>query len=84
MANFEVLYLDNVKVVRPRSTGRPAVVSRPFRLLSRHGSQETIEVSAGAYGHDNIKVGDVLEINGPLADKARRNPMFREVTGKAA
>ena len=87
MAKFEVLYLDNVKVIRPRSTGRSAVVSRPFKKLSERGAlgsfQETIEVSAGAYGHENIKVGDVLEINGPQTEKARKNPMFREVTEAA-
>jgi len=42
--------------------------------------QEVTEcISPGAYGHEDIKVGDILEINGHLADKARRNPMFEEV-----
>lgn len=84
MAKFEVMHLDNEKVVRKtRSTGRPEVMSRPFQLLSEHGSgrglQQTVLVSAGAYGHENIEIGQVLEINGSLADKARRNPMFQEV-----
>lgn len=33
----------------------------------------------GAYGHERIKVGDILEIEGEMADKAARNPMFEEV-----
>ncbi len=32
-----------------------------------------------AYGHEGIKVGDVLEIDGHLADKAANNPDFEEV-----
>lgn len=87
MPKFEVIYLDNVKVVRKtRSTGRPEVMSRPFQVLSERSSgrglQQTVEVSVGAYGHENIKVGQVLEINGPLADKARRNPMFKELAAQ--
>lgn len=33
----------------------------------------------GAYGHENIKVGDILDIEGHLADKAAANPDFEEV-----
>lgn len=39
-----------------------------------------VNISPGAYGHKNIKVGDVYEINGRLAEKARRNiEYFKEV-----
>lgn len=33
----------------------------------------------GAYGHEKIKKGDILPIDGPLADKAAKNPAFKEV-----
>ena len=33
----------------------------------------------GAYGHENIHVGDVIELIGELADKAAANPDFEEV-----
>ena len=33
----------------------------------------------GAYGHENIHVGDIIELDGHLADKAARNPDFEEV-----
>jgi len=35
--------------------------------------------SPGAYGHTNIKEGDILDIDGFLADKAANNPDFEEV-----
>lgn len=44
----------------------------------------TREISPAAYGHENIKVGDVLEITGHLAAKARRNPDFEEVSDTGA
>lgn len=33
----------------------------------------------GAYGHEKIKEGDVLPLDGRLADKASRNDAFEEV-----
>lgn len=33
----------------------------------------------GAYGNENIKVGDIIEVEEHLADKAARNPDFEEV-----
>lgn len=36
----------------------------------------------GAYGYEKIKEGDILELEGHLADKAASNPMFEEVFDK--
>ena len=33
----------------------------------------------GAYGHEDIRVGDVIDLDGHLADKAAMNPDFEEV-----
>lgn len=33
----------------------------------------------GAYGHEKIKEGDILELEGRRADKAAANPQFEEV-----
>lgn len=33
----------------------------------------------GAYGHEKIKEGDILELEGYRADKAANNPQFEEV-----
>ncbi len=33
----------------------------------------------GAYGHEKIKAGDILELQGRIADKAAANPQFEEV-----
>ena len=71
MAKFKVMYLDDQKIIHTQVPGR--VIKKNITITN-----------VRAYGHENIKVGDVLEINGPLADKARRNPMFREVSGKDA
>lgn len=35
-----------------------------------------IVITPGAYGHENIKVDEVYEINGRLAEKARRNTEY--------
>ena len=32
-----------------------------------------------AYGHEDIRVGDVLKLSGPLAAKARKNNQFEEI-----
>ena len=33
----------------------------------------------GAYGHEDIHKGDVIELDGHLADKCAANPQFEEV-----
>ena len=38
-----------------------------------------VEGLVGAYGHENIKTGDVIELEGFFAEKARNNPDFAEV-----
>lgn len=40
--------------------------------------ERTIAISPGAYGHENIKVDGVYEINGRLAEKARLNTEYFE------
>ena len=34
-----------------------------------------------AYGHENVMRGDVIKLNGHLAEKCANNPDFKEVTG---
>ena len=66
MAKFEVIYLDDKKIIHKRVPGRVI--------------KENITISnVRAYGHENVKVGQVLEITGPCEAKARANPMFKEV-----
>lgn len=38
----------------------------------------------GAYGHEKIKVGDILDLEGVRADKAANNPDFEEVFDEPA
>ena len=38
-----------------------------------------VESSVGAYGHENIKTGDAIELEGFFAEKAQNNPDFVEV-----
>jgi len=40
--------------------------------------QEDVAITPGAYGHENIKVGEEYEINGHLAIKARKNTEYFE------
>lgn len=75
MAYFEVLKTHTEKtVVRRRQVkdkdGNVSVVEYI----------ESLAFSPAAYGHEDISVGQVLEINGPLAEKAKRNrEYFKEV-----
>lgn len=87
MRKFEVL-----KCQESIQVGTPKVMKSP------EGTNYTIiqwrKVSAGepknngelwypnAYGVEKIKVGDVIEINGGLADKAAKNPDFKEIKEK--
>ena len=77
MAYFEVVRTDKEKTVLVKKTVR-----------DEHGNNVVVQdevdktFQANAYGHEDINVGDVLEINGHLAEKARRNPYFKEVKGK--
>ena len=36
----------------------------------------------GAYGHERVKEGDIIELDGHLAMKAAANPDFEEVTNE--
>lgn len=71
MAKFEVIYLITEVTYMKKS-----------RVVDKEGSVHMLEVETtkkttpGAYGHEDIHVGDVLEINGQMADKARSNTKF--------
>lgn len=77
MAFFEVLKTHTEKTVvrrrqRKDKDGNVSVVEYI----------ETLAIKPGAYGHENIEVGQVLEINGPLADKAARNREYFKAVDK--
>ncbi len=75
MAYFEVLKTHTEKTVirRKQRKDRDGNVSVVEFI-------ESVAISPGAYGHENISVGQVLEINGPLAAKASNNrEYFKQV-----
>lgn len=68
MAYFQVLKIDTEKTVMKREQFIDSEKNNQTREV-----YETIQLTPGAYGHENIKEGDVLEINGRLAEKAAAN-----------
>ena len=79
MASFEVLNVRTESEVSYREISR----DKSGKTLS-YDVVETKKFKPGAYGHKNIKVGDVIEIKSDfLAGKARKNPDFSEVVDEA-
>lgn len=68
MAHFECLKTHTEAVVVERTQMR-----KRDDTVTVVESLRTVEITPSAYGHKNIKVGEVYEINGPLAIKARAN-----------
>ena len=76
MAYFEVLDIDMEKTILKREQFRDSEGNNHTREV-----YETVKITPGAYGHENIKKGDVLEINGYLAKKAAANKQhFKKVS----
>ena len=81
MRSFEVLRCPQVKIDQK-------LVSGKREDGSRYGYIQYKEIKAGekcfngetwypgAYGVSPVKVGDVIKLNGHLADKAAANPAF--------
>ena len=75
MAKFEVIKLDRDKTITKIVNGKDADGNKISVL-----EYEDVTIKVGAYGYEDIHVGDVLELSGHLAEKARRNTeYFREV-----
>ena len=68
MAYFEVLDIDTEKTILKREQFRDSEGNNQTREV-----YATVKITSGAYGHENIKKGDVLEISGHLAKKAAAN-----------
>ena len=68
MSYFEVLKVDTEKTIIRREQFRDSEGNNQTREV-----YETKQLTPGAYGHENIKKGDVLELKGHLAAKAAAN-----------
>lgn len=77
MPKFQVIKTDKEKTVLIKKTVKDESGNN---VVVQEEVDKTFQ--ANAYGHEDINVGDVLEINGHLARKAKANPWFKEVKGK--
>ena len=77
MPYFEVLDIDTEKTILKREQFRDKEGNNQTREV-----YETIQLTPGAYGHENIKKGDVLEISGYLAKKAAANKQYFKKVAK--
>jgi hypothetical protein len=75
MAHFECLKTHTQKtVIERRQMRKRDDTTTVIEALS------VVDITPGAYGHENIKVGEVYEINAPFDVKARGNTeYFKEV-----
>jgi hypothetical protein len=80
MAKFKVLRIDNKHTIR-----RIRVVKDEAGNKVPVEEFEDVVMKVGAYGHNDIKVGQVLELDEYFSEKARKNKeYFAEVPEKAS
>ena len=78
MRKFKVLKCKQTRLKSERRTSRDSNGNlTSYMVYSEEKAGEGW--SPGAYGHEGIKEGDILDIDGVLADKAANNPDFEEV-----
>lgn len=75
MAHFKVLNTRTSSTVHSRGISRDkSGKTTSFDVV------EDVKFKPGAYGHEDIKVGDIIELTTDhLISKARNNPDFEEV-----
>ena len=77
MASFEVIHCHT-----------EVTYFQKKRVVDKEGSlhirqiEMTKPVKAGFYGVEDVKVGDVIQLTGVMAEKARNNPDLKEVAAK--
>lgn len=79
MRKFKVLQCKQTRIVKePKKVKTPEGAVRTV-WFSREEKAGENGWWPGAYGHEKIKEGDILELEGFRAEKAANNPQFEEV-----
>lgn len=77
MAKFEVLDL----ITEAETIQRVQIRTADDKVTTVE-TEKVVKIVPGAYGHERLTVGDIIEIKGRFMEKARANPMFREIRDK--
>ena len=83
MRKFRVLHCAQKRTVFDIKTRRDDNGNKISYKVYREEQAGENDWWPGAYGHEKIKEGDILELEGRIADKAAANPQFEEVFPKA-
>ena len=79
MRKFKVLKCKQTKMVEERKSFRNGDGTMSAYVSYREVKAGEDGWYPGAYGVEKIKEGDIIELEGDLADKCANNPHFEEV-----